>query len=84
MDQSGATDRELTEAEKLTNVIRLAFDNDPAKLDAFIQLIRKSIPGNTAVVLRGSAVTVSVSGQRAVRHRWSPSDHFPLLAEFDV
>jgi hypothetical protein len=57
MEQSGSTDRELTEAEKRANVIRLAFDDDPAKLDAFVQLIRKSIPENTGVVLRGSAVT---------------------------
>ena len=57
MEPSGATDRELTQAEKRANVIRLAFDNDPAKLDAFVQLIRKSIPHNTGAVLRGSAVT---------------------------
>lgn len=57
MGQPSATDRELTEAEKRANVIRLAFDGDPAKLDAFVQLIKKSIPANTSVVLRGSAVT---------------------------
>jgi hypothetical protein len=57
MEHSGAADRELTEAEKRANVIRLAFDNDPAKLDAFVQLIRKLIPEDTCVVLRGSAVT---------------------------
>jgi hypothetical protein len=57
MEQSRHTDSELTEAQKRANVIRLAFDNDPAKLDAFVQLIRKSIPENTGVVLRGSAVT---------------------------
>ena len=57
MESSGATDRELTEAEKRANVIRLAFDNDVAKLDLFVELIKKAIPGNTGVVLRGSAVT---------------------------
>ena len=51
------TDNELSEAEKRDNVIRLAFDNDPAKLDRFIELIKKEIPENTGVVLRGSAVT---------------------------
>src|SRR5579872_7081713 len=61
MERPGATDRELTEAEKRANVVRLAFDNDPVKLDAFVQLIKKSIPDNTGVVLRGSAVT---------GHRW--------------
>ena len=57
MGYRGATNRELTEAEQRANVIRLAFDGDAAKLDAFVQLIRKSIPDNTRVVLRGSAVT---------------------------
>jgi len=57
MEQSGATDRELTEGEKRANVVRLVFDNDPEMLEMFIQLVRKSIPGDTCVVLRGSAVT---------------------------
>jgi hypothetical protein len=57
MADAGATERELTDAEKRANVIRLAFDNDPAKLDAFVQLIKDFIPENTGVVLRGSAVT---------------------------
>lgn len=48
---------ELTEAEKRANVIRLAFDNNPAKLEAFVEEIRRVIPENTGVVLRGSAVT---------------------------
>jgi hypothetical protein len=52
-----ASQKELTEAEKRGNVIRLAFDNDPAKLDQFIQMIKDVIPENTGVVLRGSAVT---------------------------
>jgi hypothetical protein len=51
------TERELTEAEKRDNVIRLAFDGDPARLDRFVQLIKEVIPENTGVVLRGSAVT---------------------------
>ena len=67
MEQSGATDRELTEAEKRANVVRLAFDNDPAKLDLFVQLIKKSIPGDTCVVLRGSAVT---------GYRWKDGEPF--------
>jgi hypothetical protein len=56
-DQVAAEQKELTDAEKRDNVIRLAFDNDPARLDAFIQLIKGVIPENTGVVLRGSAVT---------------------------
>jgi hypothetical protein len=57
-DDSGTTEQaELTEAEKRQNVIRLAFDDDPAKLEAFVEEIRRVIPENTGVVLRGSAVT---------------------------
>ena len=54
---SDAAERELTEAEKRANVIRLAFGGDSGKLDAFVQLIKRFIPENTGVVLRGSAVT---------------------------
>src|SRR3954462_8466266 len=57
MAESSAPERELTEAEKRDNVIRLPFDNDPAKLDRFVELIKQAIPENTGVVLRGSAVT---------------------------
>ena len=57
MTEQAATERELTEAEKRENVIRLAFHNDPARLDAFVQLIKDVVPENTGVVLRGSAVT---------------------------
>ena len=57
MDPQAATEQELTEAEKRQNVIRLAFDNDPAKLDRFVELIKEVVPPNTGVVLRGSAVT---------------------------
>jgi predicted nucleotidyltransferase len=57
MTDTNATEREPTAAEKRENVIRLAFDGDPAKLDTFIQLIKKYVPENTGVVLRGSAVT---------------------------
>lgn len=53
------TDRELTEAEKRDNVIRLAFDGQPARLDAFVDVVRQYLPENTGVVLRGSAVTGS-------------------------
>jgi hypothetical protein len=52
-----ATEQELSEAEKRDNVIRLAFDNDPAKLERFVQLIKTELPENTGVVVRGSAVT---------------------------
>lgn len=56
-DQTATSAPELTEAEKRANVIRLAFEGDPARLDAFVQLIKDFVPDNTGVVLRGSAVT---------------------------
>lgn len=56
-DQLAQTEKELTEAEKRANVIRLAFDNRPEKLEQFVQLIKDVVPHNTGVVLRGSAVT---------------------------
>jgi len=59
MSDAETEQRELTEAEKRDNVIRLAFDGEPAKLDGFIQLIKDAVPENTGVVLRGSAVTGS-------------------------
>ena len=60
MTEPVADERELTEAEKRDNVVRLAFDGDPVRLDRFVQLIKDFVPENTGVVLRGSAVT----GQR--------------------
>ncbi len=56
-NETAPAEKELTETEKRENVIRLAFDNDPAKLEHFIELIKDVIPENTGVVLRGSAVT---------------------------
>jgi hypothetical protein len=53
-------DRELTEAEKRANVLRLAFGDDEERFEEFLRVIREEIPPGTGVVLRGSAVT----GQR--------------------
>jgi hypothetical protein len=49
--------RELTEAEKRDNVLRLVFDGDQARFDRFLQLIRDAVPPNTGIVVRGSSVT---------------------------
>jgi hypothetical protein len=49
----------LTEAEKRSNVIRLAFGGDEDRFEEFISIVRQEIPPGTAVVLRGSAVTGS-------------------------
>src|SRR5574339_132459 len=53
-------ERELTDAEKRANVLRLAFGGDEEKLEEFVRTVRQEIPPGTGVVLRGSAVT----GQR--------------------
>jgi hypothetical protein len=50
----------LTEEEKRSNVIRLAFGGSPERFEEFCRTVRGDIPDGTAVVLRGSAVT----GQR--------------------
>src|SRR5687768_18194980 len=52
-------ERDLTEAEKRTNVLRLAFGGDEEKLEEFLRVMRQEIPPGTGVVLRGSAVTGS-------------------------
>jgi hypothetical protein len=49
-----------TDDEKRANVVRLAFQGEKEKLDAFCDRVREDIPPGTMVVLRGSAVT----GQR--------------------
>jgi len=56
-EAASSKESELTEQEKRDNVIRLAFDGDPARLGFFVQLIKDVVPENTGVVLRGSAVT---------------------------
>jgi len=63
------TETDLTEQEKRDNVIRLAFAGNEERLAQFIRTIRESIPADTGVVLRGSAVT---------GRRWKDG------AEFDV
>lgn len=50
-------DSELTEEEMRRNVVNLAFDGDPRRLEEFCRVVRVAIPEGTAVVLRGSAVT---------------------------
>ena len=53
-------DRELTDAERRANVLRLAFGGDEQRFEEFLRVLRQEIPPGTGVVLRGSAVT----GQR--------------------
>ena len=72
-------ERELTEAEKRTNVLRLAFGGDEEKFEDFLRVVRQEIPPGTGVVLRGSAVT---------GHRWNDGAPFdadgPGTSDLDV
>ena len=47
----------LTDAEKLSNVLRLAFDSDRNLYNAFCEIVRDTVPEAHAAVLRGSAIT---------------------------
>jgi hypothetical protein len=67
---SQQTTGDLTEAQKLENVVRLAFAGDEARYQQFCAVIDAAIPQGTTVVLRGSAVT---------GERWS--DHAPFDAD---
>jgi hypothetical protein len=60
----------MTEAEKRTNVIRLAFGGDERRFDEFCRIVQRSVPEAHAAVLRGSAVT-------GVRYR----DNLPFDAD---
>ena len=55
--QAAETETSLTEQEKRDNVVRLAFGGSAERLEEFIRVTRESIPADTGVVLRGSAVT---------------------------
>lgn len=46
-----------TDAEKLSNVLKLAFDNDRDLYDEFCEIVRGTVPEAHAAVLRGSAIT---------------------------
>jgi hypothetical protein len=59
-DDSAQPADALTDEQKRANLIRLVFGGDEQKCHEFCEAIRRAIPGDTAVVLRGSAVT----GQR--------------------
>src|SRR5262245_33852623 len=47
----------ISEAEKLDNVVRLAFGGDRERFDDFVTTLRRDIPPDTGAVLRGSAIT---------------------------
>jgi len=47
----------MSEAEMRERVIELAFGGDEARFKEFCEVVRRAMPAETAVVLRGSAVT---------------------------
>ena len=55
--QSTSAKGELSNEEKRSNVIRLAFDGREDRFNEFVEIVRQAIPTGTGVVLRGSAVT---------------------------
>jgi hypothetical protein len=65
-----SSSEELTEDQKRENVIRLAFGGSRHRFEEFCEAVRAAIPEQTAVVLRGSAVTGK---------RWN--DHAPFDAD---
>src|ERR687895_551281 len=46
-----------TDAEKLSRLLELAFDNDRSKFDRFCSMVKDAVPEAHAAVLRGSAIT---------------------------
>ncbi len=60
MAEDATQTEELSEDEKRSNVVRLAFDGDEGRYTEFCDLLRETLPEGTRVVLRGSCVT----GQR--------------------
>jgi hypothetical protein len=47
----------VSEGEMRERVIRLAFGGDPRRFEEFCEVVRREIPPDTSVVLRGSSVT---------------------------
>jgi hypothetical protein len=56
-EQDTPATAELTAAERRANVIRLVFGGREERFRTFCETIRRAIPPETSVVLRGSAVT---------------------------
>ena len=69
----------LTDDQKRSNLIRLAFDGDVYRYEEFCRILHDAIPPGTTVVLRGSGVT---------GHRWKDDAPFdadgPGTSDLDV
>jgi hypothetical protein len=57
VEQAGQPQQAPTEAEMRDNLLRLAFNGEEGRLAEFCDAIRREIPEDTSVVLRGSAIT---------------------------
>ena len=56
-DAGEVNEADLTEEQKLANVVRLVFHGDEGRFQQFCQTVRDAIPLGVGAVLRGSAVT---------------------------
>ena len=56
-EQATEQTRRMSRDELCERVVRLAFGGDRARWDGFVEAIRRAIPPDVTVVLRGSAVT---------------------------
>jgi hypothetical protein len=56
-ESGGTSEAELSEEEMRARVVKLAFGGDESRFKEFCRIVRASIPPDTSVVLRGSAVT---------------------------
>jgi hypothetical protein len=57
-DETSAPEtRELTDAEKRDNLIRLVFGGDERQFQTFCRIVQAAVPQGTSIVVRGSAVT---------------------------
>ena len=70
---------ENKDKEVRERIIRLAFDGDESRFSRFVNMLRRAIPKDTGVILRGSAVT---------GFRWSDGQPFdaegPGTSDLDV
>ena len=57
VEPAGQEQQAPTESEMRDNLLRLAFNGEEARLAEFCDAIRRAIPEDTNVVLRGSAIT---------------------------
>jgi hypothetical protein len=71
--------KEMTEEEVIDRIIRLGFNGDKHRFDAFCEKLRAELPDGTGVALRGSVIT---------NERWEDGEPFdadgPGTSDLDV